>query len=434
MKDNMVSLFKYVKDLFNQGFGMSIEYWLIVLLLIFILIYIGIKIANTTNNNKEKLGSLYFGITLSSLRILICIIGVSLLISVVSFIFFYQQYFVQKHYAPDFIVIILVLSIAFIIVLFKLNKGVKIKLPKYIKPPLSLEQKTIHGTYISNKFEKSKWKIICLIFPFVLLLFHSTVEQDAEVSILIDNSGSTDMYREYGRKYLAVAARNVYENTEFNISYFNTYNDDFQCQRAINSLQKDVTIICDKDNFEDLSSKNFHFNNSISASNFIGGNQIASSCLGTPLLECLWANYLFTKQNSNFNENTIKILILLTDGQGNLYLPSNSDFPHVQVSDNFDVFEVPEKKSNISMDEYYDKISIVNIGENDGEALFLNFDYNNIYDGQDKESYKVALDLVTRDIQKRNWNFIYIISFFASVVVLSFLFIKLQPMYNNQNK
>ena len=211
----------------------------------------------------------------------------------------------QEHYAPDFIVIILVLSIAFIIVLFKLDKGVKIKLPKYIKPPLSLEQKTKHGNHIRNKFEKSKWKIICLIFPFILLLFHSTFKQDAEVSILIDNSGSTDMLREYGQKQLAEAMGNVYENTKFNISYFNTFNNDIQCQQARKSRQNDITQICIKDDYNVLLSENFYFNNSISASNFIIGNQIESSCLGTPLLECLWANYLFTQKNSNKNNNAI---------------------------------------------------------------------------------------------------------------------------------
>lgn len=419
---------EYIKELYQNGFGAPIEYWLITIMIIVLILAIVVKLFINSNNQENSKSSLYFRISLTNIKIISCLIGITLLSAIVLYIFFYQDYFVKQHFALDLIVLIFALTISFIIIIFRFYRGVRTKLPKYISPSISLNQKIKNVNYINKSFEKSKWSTICVIIPFSLLLFHSLIKPEAEISILIDNSGSTDMYIEYGKSHLAESIENIYDDTKFNISYFETFDDENICKTKFNTLFKDANKIVLTNNIEKLSGNNIHFNSSREASIFFKNNNIEHSCIGTPLLESLWSNYLSSIQNTSKNENVIKILILLTDGQGNLYIPSSKDYYHTEVPEGFDIFNETSSINNISMYEYYDEISIINIGENDEEGLFYNFQ-SQIYDGQDEESYKKALKIVTKNIQKRNWNFIYILATFALIVIIIFMSIKIRPIY-----
>lgn len=422
---------EYIKELYHNGFGAPVEYWLIVLLLLLLVLYIGVKLFNISKNKESNKGSLYFGICLTNIKLLCFTLGIILLSSIILFVFFYQDYFVKQHFALDFIILIFGLSLSIIITLFRLNKGVKTELPKYIKPSLSIIQKVQHGNYLSNTFEKSKWRVICIILPFTLLLLHFLVKPEAEVSILIDNSGSTNTYREYGKQNLAEAIEDVYDETKFNVSYFETF-ENVNCETKNNSLFKDANKIVQTSEINNLSGENIHFNSSNESSVFFRNNNIEHSCLGTPLLETIWSNYLYSIQYSSKKNNVIRILILLTDGEGNLYAPTSENNSHTQVPDDFDIFDKTSLGNDLSMSDYYDEISIINIGNNEAEPFFNNYS-SNIYNGQDKDSYKQSLKSVTEHIQKRNWNFIFILASLSLIVIITSLSIKIRPVYK-QNK
>jgi hypothetical protein len=117
--------------------------------------------------------------------------------------------------------------------------------------------------------------------------------------------------------------------------------------------------------------------------------------------------------------NRTKLLILITDGMGNC-----TDM----LEDSY--FDIIDPESGVSMNDFYDYISIINIGVDTDSKMFEYANPSYILNGFNESSYRQALLRTTIAIQKKNWVFIYTIIFFiiiSSVIILS---INVKPKLN----
>jgi hypothetical protein len=410
----MNNLLKYIGKIINNGYGMPYEYWLIILLSFFIFVFVTTKLAYKQSENSTNLR---FYINIINLKLLIILFTITLFIIIFIFIFHYHYFFILEHYDLDFITIIALFSVFNIIFFYSFKSKIDKKFTNYTKLALNIQQKTEFSKQLVNSFNKIKLASFLLIIPFLLLLFQGIVKQKAEVSIIIDNSGSTDTYMHYAREYLSKATKNIIEDTKFYISYFP--------QNLIGNqqLKENTNDIVKESNYNNLISENLIFKSAKQASFSINNTIINSSQLGTPLTETIWANYLLSI--SNKKPLSTRILVLMTDGAGNLY---NQNTKNTETQ-SLDIFNVLESKTGKSIYDYYNKIAVINIGKDNNIGLFKNIESDIIYDGHDEKSYEEALNTAVEDIQKRNWWFVSIISFITIITVLLTINVKLKHKF-----
>ncbi|PCJ82005.1 MAG: hypothetical protein COA49_03320 [Bacteroidetes bacterium] len=417
----------YINDLSAIGFGLTIEAWVGIVLSFLLFNALFVNLTSKTINSQE---SLHFITSLQSIKLTSYLLFIVLLCANVVFIFFYQEFIVDENFALDLIVVIALISSTLLIKLFNHTKG-RDNINTFIRPQLSLIKKAQVTRLLISKFQKAKLFILVLLtLPFVVLLMQSITETKAEVSILIDNSGSTDESINESRNYLAQAMRTTVDNTTFNISYFPNYNEN-QCERYIRKLKKDVNEVISELRHENLLGVNYHFSNTGAATSFIQNTPIETSCLGSPLIETIWANFLFTTDKENLVTKDKKIFIIITDGAGNLY----SETSPTKVPNGFDIFTIVETTSQQSMEDYYNDISIINIGDLYDQYLFEEIKQSSVelLDGYDKESYVNSLLYAIKNIQKRNWCFIYVISFIVILTCVLVFMSSINPKFESKN-
>lgn len=408
----MIDFFNYISQLIKNGFNMPFTFWISLLFIFSSLFFISIRIKNRKNSDYL---SLRYYVYSRFFMILIALYVIFLIAILWIYVYDYQYFFAENDFSLDIIVFVLLFSFLIVSLTIHLKINYKSNPLSFILKPISIKEKNIRLISLKRRFSKTKLLVIFLIIPFSILLLEFLQINKASVSIVIDNSGSTNSFIDYGRNGLSQAISSVYPNTLFNISFFKSI-DDYSTSLS-DEYKLSVDKIINESDYTSLNCENLNFMNTNSAKAFISDFALPEET-GSPIIETMWANFLLTIENCANSPNMIKILIVMTDGKDLLYSEKED------ISD-FNILEVNQNSISQNIKEYFDKIIFINIGGDKDEYLFENIDNSLIYNGNDKQSYSKALTHALININNKNWNFILLLSGLIVLSILSILFIKI---------
>ena len=359
------------------------------------------------SSSKRRTYLSIFGASFISLVILSSLLFIYVSIK---FTFNYTDFFIHKSvYLILWIILLAVLIIA---------TYLYIKFGKLIFRP----ENSFIGVAISmKKFEGEKYRLIIsyrklqiwlmlFLLGFAVLYFTYSINPKIQISLLMDNSVSMEEKIERGRKIIGDIFEKLPKNSEILLGTFYT-GENFNMENTLNDIYN-------IDAPQKLNATSIqHFFTPKDLRRFLKNQkpQITDNDKESPISETLWA--LFLKAKNNFDKKIKhKALIVLTDGKGSL----------IKENMNYDIFGKQSNGQTIS--GYYDKIALINIGNNKKNPFFLSAPPGSEYHIKDISHLKKTLRLEMQNLMKPNWLYILFfaipIIFFIFGVILSSMLIK----------
>jgi hypothetical protein len=160
------------------------------------------------------------------------------------------------------------------------------------------------------------------------------------------------------------------------------------------------------------------YNDALSLFNSFAQIGIAES--GSPVYEGIWQNYLMSRELSRSSNYVSKKMIVITDGEDNLYLLLNRD--NLSTSHKLlrkDIFQQKGKVGETAYD-FYNSISTINYGDYSDDLLFKDCEnsINATYDGQNTQSY---FDAFRSILPEMFFDIIFLYILIGFSVLLSFV-------------
>lgn len=378
MEEYLFSLFQsfgnYVRECVN-----SVQWWviLVALVVIWFLSLISTKfIRNDTSVTRE-------------FKILSTVIIVCAFVELILLSWFSYNWVMTSIYQTDNEKLVHLLSILLCIVIrivcfTSLSTGfARENKLKNVNTPLTRKDDEDKIKVAKHKYTKLKlWMLLPLLGLLMLLLPNNNKNI---VSFLLDNSSSMEDNLHNGKDILFNSIDNMDENTDIILSWFTEHNP-----------KQDFQSIISENNYERLDG--FH--------RFFADKELAKDALdnieltgGTPLIETIWSNFLFTREQTESQEYAKRIFVIVTDGLA----------VYVEDDDIREFFcAIPE------FDEFYqDDINLINLDDQSHNAFFskaTDCEYP-IYEGMDMESYTVSINQILEDVSKDRYYPVWLIIF-----------------------
>ncbi len=222
-----------------------------------------------------------------------------------------------------------------------------------------------------KRFKKIKlWSLIPVLgFLFIFL----PIKTDKNlVSFLLDTSSSMDVHIGNGKEILRKSFQNINNDTDIILSWFTE-----------NNPSGDFNDLIKTGNSQQLDGVHQYFTNKQSAINALNSIEFTE---GTPLIETIWSNFLFTVEHVQNKRYANNIFVLVTDGEDSYFEDEISAF----------LCEIPQFNSF-----YQDNINIINLqGANNTFFDKANECSYAVYEGMDIDSYAAAVQEILTGITK----------------------------------
>ena len=318
-------------------------------------------------------------VRLQSAQFIACCISLLLLVTYTVYFTYFNSYIYKQHLQA--VVILLVISHIGVLVktISNLNKAIKsdnIKVIGIISGPIIQKEKLIAAT-VNNR--KLKMIVFMVLLPFIILLFKP--KENYLYSIVFDNSASMENQLIYAKDALKEVVNNLNNNSSFVVSSVPICNNEKSCvalgEKAKRNL-KDIISVNDTGTL--LASTNV-FAKKEDFFSFINSGGIEITGAGSPIYECIWQNFIESVKISESKSYTKKKLIILTDGNDNLYAKVEGCIAPVNCISDYSY-------QAVSFSDFYSDLSFINYGDADNINMFKTCSAINVLNGYDYNSFK----------------------------------------------
>jgi len=418
MKD---SFWLTIKNYWHNGLDTAWTLYVpLIMLAAFVLLSLFINLIRTKSEKPsiiKALSSVYLaGIFTSTLTLLIAIL-------LMQFTTFFGKYFCQMGFMLGFVLV----GIATIMSYAKACNLGKIKDSSALGlsiTPAEQQTKFQHFKYYSLMLWI--WSLT-LLLPFVVLSIPNKSKH--LISIVLDNSGSMDANLKQCTRALETALLPTRKNADYVFTTIDYTQNNTILDNSVEEALKDNKTISQfvMQYFDDFVNQKTHrrlatntvvYNDALSLFNSFAQIGIAES--GSPVYEGIWQNYLMSRELSRSSNYVSKKMIVITDGEDNLYLLLNRD--NLSTSHKLlrkDIFQQKGKVGETAYD-FYNSISTINYGDYSDDLLFKDCEnsINATYDGQNTQSY---FDAFRSILPEMFFDIIFLYILIGFSVLLSFV-------------
>jgi hypothetical protein len=261
-------------------------------------------------------------------------------------------------------------------------------------------------TFLKRAYRRCMFFYLVPLLGFSMLLFVLSKGTNL-ISIVLDNTPSQNLSFSDGKAALTQTISQLDENNQIIISSFSSNKN---TRKTFDEIVKTNQYNPSVDISSSFTSKN-------DAINYISSLELTSGDGGSPILEVIWQNYLFAKQNSQNSSFKNKVLLIITDGGETAVIPITANRFFCNVEE-FSGFYAPE---NTFIIDYFTEQDQISASQN---SLFIQNAGNCGYDvqkGITKEDYSFALAQVLTGFQN-NWYLIFwTITIFVIMAIIGIL-------------
>ncbi len=314
-------------------------------------------------------------------RALFIACSISLLLSVSYIVYF--TYFNSYIYKQHLQAVIILLVIGHIVILVNtinnINKAIKsdsIKVIGINSGPIIQKKKLITAT-IKNR--KLKAYVFLALLPFIILLFKP--KENYLYSIVFDNSASMENQLIYAKDALKEVVNNLNNNSSFMVSSVPICNTETTCLNLQLKAKKNLNNIVNVGDTGKLLASTNSFNSKEDFFNYINSGGIEITGAGSPIYECIWQNFMESVKLNETNSFSKKKLIILTDGNDNLYAKEAGFITPINCISDFNY------KNNV-LNEFYTSATFISYGNANALNMFKTCNNIEVLDGFDYSSFK----------------------------------------------
>jgi hypothetical protein len=326
------------------------------------------------------------------------------------FLIFFTVYFSYfsnliflKHLQPIIIIIIIITNALIITRIYKMYKRVKTNDYTYIGVFVGPLSKDSNIRIIRNYYRKLKYLYLICFLPFLLLFIGFTNKH--LYTFVFDNSVSMATQNSNASTSLKNVVADIKENSHFIISTIP--NKTFVFEDFKFNLNE---IIKTKDK-NDLCANTYLKTDKQSFISYLSNDLLSDLASASPIYECIWSSFINSVEASKSNSYSKKTLIILTDGEDNLYF----DLDYFQAPNNC-VFDYDYE--GIFLNVFFDNIYLISY-ENLYKYMFKTCGNYTVLDGSNENNLSVLFS----DIFKNNHFDIEFIVILLSFIIFGFLII-----------
>jgi hypothetical protein len=260
-----------------------------------------------------------------------------------------------------------------------LNKAIKsddIKVIGIISGPIIQKEKLIVAT-IKNR--KLKAFVFLALLPFIILLFKP--KESYLYSIVFDNSASMENQLIYAKDALKEVVNNLNNNSSFVVSSVPICNTEQSCLALAGKAKRNLKDIISVNDTGTLLASTNVFAKKEEFFSFINSGGIEITGAGSPIYECIWQNFIESVKLNESQSYTKKKLIILTDGNDNLYAKVEGCIAPVNCITDYSY-------KAVAFSDFYSDLSFINYGEADNINMFKSCSAINVLNGYDYNSFK----------------------------------------------
>lgn len=287
-------------------------------------------------------------------------------------------------------------------------KGVKSKgyiITKVKEGPLSLSNTILKKRMFLNKRKRFAY---LLLLPLLLLFINPSSKY--LYSIIFDNSPSMEQQIALAQLHLGKTSEKLKDNSIFIVTSFPRCQNDSECEKLSQRLSIDIKSITSKD-YNDLVAETQVIEHKSDLMDYLQNGSLTISKCGSPIYEAIWQNFLSSIESVQNVSITKKKLLILSDGEDNLYR-ADLGFTRPNVC----LFE--QLKGTISLNEFYDEISLIKYSGNGTENITSSCASMNVLDGSDATSFEKSFLEQLEDIYF-DMYFLIIVTILLIIGILS---------------
>lgn len=350
------------------------------LMLLFFGTFVLLKFFNKKESPFLKLKYSIFGATNISLFFLVAF--------TVYFTYF-NSYIYKQHLQPIIILLIaghLLILIYLLKNLFKAIKSNSLKSIGVVVGPIIQKEKSLA---IILSVRKLKSLVFLSLLPFVLLIFKP--KETYLYSIVFDNSASMEEQLTYAKNALKEVVNNLNSNSSFVISNVPICNSEASCIEAQLKAKKNLNTIVNVGDTGSLLASTSSFNTKEEFFSFINSGGIETTRAGSSIYECIWQNFIESVKFNETNPFTKKRLIVLTDGNDNLYVKEAGFVAPINCISDFNY-------KNTLLNEFYSGTTFISYGDASVSNIFKTCNNIEVLNGFDYTSFKNSFYEQLQDI------------------------------------
>ena len=318
-------------------------------------------------------------VRLQSALFIACSISLLLLVSYTVYFTYFNSYIYKLHLQAVIILLVIGHIVVLVNIINKINKAIKsdnIKVIGVISGPIIQREKLIAATINSRKL---KMFVFMVLLPFIILLFKP--KENYLYSIVFDNSASMENQLIYAKDALKEVVNNLNNNSSFVVSSVPICNTEQSCLALAGKAKRNLKDIISVNDTGTLLASTNVFAKKEDFFSFINSGGIEITGAGSPIYECIWQNFI---ESVKLNENqsyTKKKIIILTDGNDNLYAKDAGCIAPVNCITDYNY-------KTVALSEFYNDLTFINYGEGDNLNMFKSCSVINVLNGYDYTSFK----------------------------------------------
>lgn len=419
-----------LKNYWHNGLTAWTMYVLLIILITFILLSIIINLMRAKSEETaiiKLLSSLYLsGVFTTALTLLV-------VIWLMQFTTFFGKYFCQMGFLLGFLSV----GVFTIMAYAKLCRLGKAKDSNALGLPVTpAEQQTKLEHFKTYAWSLWLWSL-SLALPFTILFIPDTSKH--LISIVLDNSGSMYENLKQCTRALEIALLPTHKHADYVFTTIDYTKDNTILDRSLDDAKKDNKTLNQfvSQYFDDfVNQKTSHrlatntvvYNDALSLFNSFSQMGIAEE--GSPVYEGIWQNYLTSRELSQNSTYVSKKMIVITDGEDNLYgwlnydIKQNAPFKLLKK----DIFQQQGKIGETAGD-FFNSICFINYGDYNDDLMFADCSnsINETYDGTNAQSYFDAFRSILPEMFF-DILFLYMLIGIAALLSLIILIIKFSTL------
>jgi hypothetical protein len=264
--------------------------------------------------------------------------------------------------------------------------------------------------FLLSRVQRMKYLFLIVFIPFMILLIKP--KDKILYSLVFDNSQSMENQLGFAKNVIKDLTGKLKDNSTFVLTTIPLCYKESECLKLQNSSKRKLEKIISQKIQDSVIGSTFVAKNNNDLLEYIDGESLDISQIGSPIYECIWNNFIISTEENKNQSYSKKKLIIMTDGADNLYA---KEFGFVRPSSSIFAFNL----SNSSMNDFYNEISIINY-EN------LNTDQNLISQTCPEVTVMEGTDLLTFEkafLESLSQTYLdyYFVLLLLSILVIGFL-------------
>jgi hypothetical protein len=185
----------------------------------------------------------------------------------------------------------------------------------------------------------------------------------------------------YAKDALKEVVNNLNNNSSFVVSGVPICNTETTCLNLQLKAKKSLNNIVNVGDTGKLLASTNSFNSKEEFFSFINSGGIEITGAGSPIYECIWQNFMESVKLNETNSFSKKKLIILTDGNDNLYAKEAGFIAPINCISDFSY-------NNNVFNEFYTGATFISYGSSNASNIFKTCNNIEVLDGFDYSSFK----------------------------------------------